>query len=87
MEISFPNLIMPKVTAMGTVSFQVKVDGEFIWCEISAEALSNHFDAISMNEKDLLHAFHNARTTIEETTRRHLESNGGRSVLLMTGNF
>ena len=87
MEISFPDLVKPKVTAMGTISFQTLVDGEFIWCEISCEALRDHFGAKSMNGNDLLLAFHNFKADIEQATRDFLKINGGRPVLLMTGNF
>lgn len=87
MDIDFPNMVVPKVTAMGTVSFQTRVDGEFLWCEISCEALRDHFGALSMDENDLLHAFHTGRERIENAARRHLESNGGRAVLLMVVDF
>lgn len=87
MEIDFPNMVMPKVTAMGTVSFQTRVDGEYLWCEISCEALRDHFGALSMNENDLLHAFHTGRTKIEQAARNLLESNGGRPVLLRAVDF
>jgi hypothetical protein len=87
MEIDFPNGCLPKVTALGTVSFQAQVDGEFIWCEISLEALVECFGAISTESPDLLHAFYRARSTIEETARRHIEAGGGQAVLLRTANF
>ena len=87
MEIDFPNLVMPKLTAMGTVSFQAKVDGEFIWCEISCEALRDHFGALSMDGNDLLHAFHTGKARIEEAARRDLESNGGHPILLTAFDF
>jgi Protein of unknown function (DUF1488) len=87
MEIDFPNSVMPKVTALGTVSFQASVDGDYLWCEISCEALRDHFGALSMDANDLLHAFHTGRIRIEQAARRHLESNGGRPVLLMVVDF
>jgi hypothetical protein len=87
MKIDFPNLIMPKVTAIGTVSFQARIDDEFIWCEISFEALVDQFGAISVSSDDLLHAFHNGRAKIEETARRQLEAGGGRPVLLTVADF
>lgn len=87
MDIEFPNVVMPKLTAMGTVSFQVTVDSEYLWCEISCEALRDHFGALSMDGNDLLLAFHKGRTRIEEIARRNLESNGGRAVLLMVVDF
>ena len=87
MDIDFPSMVMPKVTAMGTVSFQARVDGEFLWCEISCEALCTHFGARSTTGNDFLHAFHTGRRRIEETARRGLESNGGRALLLMSVDF
>ena len=87
MQIEFLNRVMPKVTAIGTVSFQVLVDGAYLWCEISCEALCDHFGALSMDTEDLLHAFHTGRMKIEATTRRCLEENGGRPILLMVVDF
>jgi len=87
MEISFPNLVMPKVTAMGTISFQTMVDGEYLWCEISCEALRDHFGAVSMKGDDLLYTFHMCKAEIHQTTRDYLKINGGRPVLLMAANF
>lgn len=87
MEIQFLNMVMPKVTAMGTVSFQANVDGEYLWCEISCEALREHFGARSMDVNNLLHAFHSGRAKIENAARRHLEANGGHPVLLMIIDF
>jgi hypothetical protein len=37
MEIKFVSHAMPKVTAMGTVSFQAIVNDQYLWCEISRE--------------------------------------------------
>ncbi len=87
MKINFTDTVMPKVTAMGTVSFQARVDGEYLWCEISCEALRDHFGARSMDGNDLLHAFHTGRAKIECTARQHLEFSGGRAVLLMVADF
>jgi hypothetical protein len=87
MKIAFPNLVMPKVTAMGTVSFQSMVDGEYLWCEISCEALRIHFGANSMEESELLHAFHYGKARIEQMARHYLEANGGRPVMLMVVDF
>jgi hypothetical protein len=87
MEINFPNAVMPKVTALGTVSFQAHIDGEYLWCEISVEALRVHFGAGSMDGDELLNAFHRGRESIEQVARRYLESNGGRAVLLMVVDF
>jgi hypothetical protein len=51
------------------------------------EALRVHFSASSMDGDDLLKAFHHGRSSIEQVTRRYLESNGGRAVLLMVVDF
>ena len=87
MEISFPNLVMPKVTAIGTISFQTMVDGEYLWCEISFEALRDHFGAASLNGNDLLYTFHSCKAEIHQATRDCLKINDGRPVLLMTADF
>ncbi|HEX2531851.1 MAG TPA: DUF1488 domain-containing protein [Burkholderiaceae bacterium] len=87
MEIEFPNRVLPKVTAMGTVSFQAQVDGKIIWCEISIEALRDHFGATPGNGDAMVRAFHNGRTQIEEVARRYIEANDGLPVLLMSANF
>jgi len=87
MEISFPNLVMPKVTAIGTISFQTMVDGEYVWCEISFEALRDHFGAASLHANDLLLTFHKCKAEIYQAARDYLEMSGGHPVMLMTVNF
>lgn len=87
MKISFPDLVMPKLTVMGTVSFQSIVNDEYIWCEISCEALRDHFGACSMDEDDLLDSFHKNKEEILQTTRDYLEISDGLPVLLMRENF
>lgn len=87
MDISFPDMVKPKVTAMGTVSFQTLVEGEYLWCEISCEALRDHFGAKSMEGHDLLLAFHTFKADIHQAARDFLRINGGRPVLLMSVNF
>lgn len=85
--IEFPNLTPPKITAMGTISFQAKINGEFIWCEISFEALQQHFSRNPKVGSDLLQAFKYGRSRIEEAARQHLQENGGHPVLLMAVDF
>ncbi len=87
MKIDFPNKVLPKVTTIGTVSFQARMDGEYLWCEISCEALRDHFDAASLAENDLLFAFHTGKAEIEQAARRQLELSAGRAVLLMKSDF
>lgn len=87
MDIEFPRQVMPKVTALGTVSYQVKVNGEFIWCEISFEALRDHFGGRPTGGSELVDAFDKGRATIESVTRRYLEASGGHPVLLRATDF
>jgi hypothetical protein len=87
MEISFPNLVKPKLTAMGTISFQTLVDGEYMWCEITCEALRDHFGAVSMDENDLLYTFFTFQPDIQSVARHCIEIDGGSPVLLRAVNF
>jgi hypothetical protein len=73
MEVSFLNMMMPKMTALSTVSFQACVNGEYLWCEISCEALYAYFGAGSMNGNDLLNAFHRGTGRMEHMARRYRE--------------
>lgn len=52
-----------------TVAFPELVDGTEVACEISAEALADHFDAISMRGPDLVAAFEARRAQIEAMAR------------------
>ena len=87
MKIEFPNLVPPKLTAIGTVSFQAIVDGEYVWCEITCEALCHHFNASSMRGHDLLLAFYRNTEEIYQSVRNYLQMNPGAPVVLMTANF
>lgn len=87
MQIDFPKVVLPKVTALGTVSFQARVNGEYLWCEISREALRVHFGAGSMQDDELLMAFCRGKHRIEQAARHHLELDGSRAVLLMVVDF
>lgn len=52
-----------------TVAFPALVDGTEVACEISAEALTDHFEAISMRGVDLVAAFEAHRAEIEAMVR------------------
>ncbi|RQS26809.1 MULTISPECIES: DUF1488 domain-containing protein [unclassified Burkholderia] len=52
-----------------TVSFAALVDGVEIACEISGEALTDHFAASSMRGADLVAAFEAHRPEIEAVAR------------------
>lgn len=68
MEIEFPN--KPAVyTPNTTVAFLALVDGVEVICEISAEALEDHFGATSMHGVDLVAAFEARRAGIEAVAR------------------
>ncbi len=87
MEIVFCNKVLPKVTTLGTVSFQVIIDDNYLWCEISCEVLYKRFNALSMEESDLLDAFHWHKSEIERTAHKYLRENDGHPILLMLADF
>jgi hypothetical protein len=86
-KLEFTKYAMPRLTALGTVSFQLKTGNAFATCEISSEALKLCFGARSMSSEHLLDAFHRAHKTIEEVARKQLELCGGFPVRLMVLDF
>jgi len=68
-EIYFPNS-QPTITANKTLAFDALVDGQNETCEISFEALTDHFGAPSEKQHDLLAAFMRGKTRIHEIARR-----------------
>ena len=87
MDIDFPNLVPAKLTVIGTVSFQAIADGQYLWCEISCEALRDYFCATSMRSDDLLLAFYRNTEEIYQAARDYLQTNRTVPVVLMTANF
>lgn len=77
-----------RYTPRTTVAFPVLVDGAEAECEISAEALEDHFGATSMRGADLVAAFDAHRTEIEAVARGRLPQRlpAGRG-LLVTQDF
>lgn len=68
-----------------TVSFPATIDGTDVACEISTEALIDHFGAISIRAADLIAAFEQHRQAIEAVARRvipHRIVVGGRCLLI-----
>lgn len=55
-----------------TVAFPAQIDGVDVTCEISAEALEDHFGASSNKSADLLAAFDANRAAIEKVARIRL---------------
>lgn len=68
MPINFPNA-RGVYTQNTTVAFPAQVNGIDVNCEISAEALEDHFGARSANGSDLLAAFEANRSAIEAVAR------------------
>ncbi|WP_395060852.1 DUF1488 domain-containing protein [Paraburkholderia silvatlantica] len=87
MTITFPP-VRGVYTVNTTVAWPAEVDGEQITCEISTEALMDHFGATSMDRANLEAAFTNHRVTIENRARRLIRARamGGRC-LLVTADF
>ncbi|CAB3798962.1 hypothetical protein LMG28688_04857 [Paraburkholderia caffeinitolerans] len=87
MEISFPRMAPQYDSACYTLVFPVQVDGRWIHCGITAEALEDHFGASSIREADLVDAFRAHRSAIEEAAATLIEATHGVPVLLHSGVF
>lgn len=87
MKIEFPDQMKYKIASPEVLAFEVFVDGQPIWCEISGTALLQHFGAQSTSESDMLRAFRNGRARIEATTRRRLEESADQRVFLLGADF
>jgi hypothetical protein len=87
MHIDFPNH-RPMFNGEDlTIEFAVIVNGKFMDCAVSAEALEDHFGAHSARADDLLHAFEHGRSHIEALTKRYLSMGLPGPVLLRSGHF
>ncbi|WP_133645749.1 DUF1488 domain-containing protein [Paraburkholderia flava] len=87
MHITFPDDPPAFDGASLTVRFIAHVDGEPVICEITAEALEDHFGADSPLESVLLAAFERGRPRIRPVCSAALEQNEGASVVLRSGFF
>jgi hypothetical protein len=67
--------------------FLAEVDGSPVVCEITAEALEDHFGAKSTLEATLLDAFEKGRTRIHTVCVSALAESGGAPVALHSGLF
>lgn len=78
----------PLYTPNTTVAFEVVVDGVRATCEISEEALQDHFGAVSRSAAELVRAFKEHRAAIEAVGRFRLPGclASGRG-LLVSGDF
>lgn len=87
MHIHFP-LERPEYCGRDLVlAFPAIVNGNRVQCAITAEALEDHFGAVSLREDDLLTAFDAHRTAIEHAAQRMLKEVDGKPVLLHSGFF
>ncbi|MDR3738231.1 MAG: DUF1488 domain-containing protein [Terracidiphilus sp.] len=69
------------------LAFTAVVDGKRVQCAITAEALEDHFGAVSLREDDLISAFDAHRKAIEHAARRMLDEVGSNPILLHSGYF
>jgi hypothetical protein len=69
MEIKFTGRTAP---VLNGISFQALVDGNNTPCEVSVEALQDHFQA--SRQRSLHDAFEYGRSHIEDAARRLIES-------------
>ncbi|MGI4860895.1 MAG: DUF1488 domain-containing protein [Janthinobacterium lividum] len=87
MDIFFPDEAPAFYGAPPEVQFTVLVDGEPVVCAVSAEALSDHFDADGPFEEAMLAAFDAGRHQIFSVCRAALERSAGHPVILRSGIF
>lgn len=87
MDIFFPEEGPTFCGSPPEVRFIVLVDGEPVVCAVSAEALSDHFDAAGPFEEAMLAAFHAGRHKIFSVCRAALERSAGHPVILRSGIF
>ena len=85
MQISFPNEAPEYSGRELKVAFPALVNGELIWCSITAEALEDHYGAASTRLEDMVGAFGAHRTRIEEAARRLLAETDCQCVTLRSG--
>jgi hypothetical protein len=87
MHIHFPQESPEYCARDLVVAFTAIVNGEPVQCAITAEALEDHFSAVSLRESDLISAFDAHRIAIEHAAQRMLIEVGGKPVLLHSGYF
>jgi uncharacterized protein DUF1488 len=86
MTIDFPNR-NPVCTSNDTVAFAATYNGEGISCEISSEALQDHFGASTFQQADLLRAFISGRSAIEAVARLKIPHCAAGRYLLVSSDF
>lgn len=81
MDITFPGQ-NPVVTQQDTVAFQAIVDGRPETCQISFEALQDHFGASTNQPADLIRAFISGKEEIHAVARRKRPHSAGRWLIV-----
>jgi hypothetical protein len=87
MQVRFPNDNPVYDGAHIVVRFIAEVDRELVVCEITGEALEDHFGAESALEDALIDAFVRGRKRIHSICARALKDNDGAPVVLHSGLF
>ena len=85
MQIVFPKEAPEYSGRELSVAFPALVNGERVWCSITAEALEDHFGAASTRLEDMVGAFAAHRSRIEAATRRLLSETSGQCLTLRSG--
>ncbi len=85
MAITFPR-VPPRYTQNTTVAFEAELNGVPVTCEISGEALMDHFGATALDGAHLVASFEFNRGIIEATARAVLPARApvGRCLLVST---
>lgn len=86
MAIHFPNE-EPTYTQKTTVAFPALLNGVMATCEISAEALMDHFGAETIRAADLIAAFKSHRWAIENAARLKLPLTATDRCLIVSADF
>lgn len=87
MSISIMHDKPPQHTAGGTIAFDAEVDGEPVTCEISDEALKDHFGGNLDDPESLLAAFEQGRRDIELLALMKLNIDPSSKCMLHTRDF
>lgn len=85
MQITFDNTEPEYSYDDHTLCFTARVDGEPVLCEVTLEALLDHYGAASSRAEDMIGAFGLQRTRIEAAARRLLTETRARCAVLRSG--
>lgn len=86
MAIHFPNE-EPTYTQRTTVAFPILLNDVSVSCEISTEALMDHFGAKTINAVDLIAAFKSNRSAIENAVCNKLPLTPSDRCLIVSTDF